>query len=122
MSAPERIDRGDQAADDRELFERVGYARAGVDGAEQTLAAHRARREELVRQNEVVVAECQQLERELLQKLSAWRKLDDQTQNVETQVQQFRAVTGSFTYRLVVALLRGINRVRNLVTFGGRRA
>ena len=122
MSASERNDGGDPAgAADRELFERVGYARAEADGAEQALAAHRARRQELVRQNEAVDVECKQLERELLHKLSAWRKLDDQTQNVDTQVQQFRAVTGSLTYRLAAAMLRVVNRVRRLVTFAWLR-
>jgi len=122
MSAPERIDGGDPAAaSTREHFERLGYARAEVDGAEKALAAQRQKRQELSRQNEVVETECKQLERELLQKLAFWRKLDEHTQTVDTLLPQFRAVTGSFTYRAAAALLRTINRLRRAISFGWLR-
>lgn len=135
MNRPERTEEPVPAAE-YERHEAIGYLRCELDQAERTLATLRARKQELLRQialadNEqrdaeraldahraelrrqldVVAAENQALERELLERLAAWRKLDEATVRVDEIVPQLRAVTGSFTYRCVAGLLHLVNRV-----------
>jgi hypothetical protein len=100
----------------RELHESVGGARADVERAEQELVRLRARNTDLQRQIGVVVGESQNLERELLQKLSSWRNLDDANARAEEVLPQLRAVTGSLTYRLVRGVLHVGNRVLGVLT------
>jgi hypothetical protein len=122
MSAPEHIDEGEPAmAAERDLFERIGYARAESDGAEQTLARLRARHQDFLRQIDVVETECRRLERELLEKLSTWRKLENDQQGLDDVLPQVRAITTSHTYRYTAALLRIVNRTRWVLTFGWLR-
>ncbi len=112
-----RNDEGDASnAGDRELHEHVGGARADVERDQQELARLRARHADLERQIEVVAGETQNLERELLQKLASWRKLDDANVRVEDVLPQLRAVTGSLTYRLVHGVLHIGNRVLGVLS------
>lgn len=118
MTAPEHIDEGEPAtAAERDLFVRIGWVGAEADAAEQTLARMRARHQDLLRQIEVVEAECCKLEHELLERLSKWRELESEQQDMDDLLPQIRAVTTSFTYRVVANLLR----IVNLLTFGWLR-
>ena len=122
MSAPERIDEGDQArAAERDLVVRIARARADADGAEQTLARLRARHQDLLRQIDVVETECRKLERELLAKLSTWCKSEYTQQGMEDLLPRVWAVTNSLTYRVVARLLRIVNRTLWVLTFGWLR-
>jgi SMC interacting uncharacterized protein involved in chromosome segregation len=134
MNRPERTEEPVPATE-YERHEAVGYLRCEVDQAERTLATLRARKQELLRQItladaeqcdaeralqanraelqrqlDVVAAENRALERELLERLATWRKLDEASVRVEEIVPQLRAVTGSFTYRFVAGLLHVVNR------------
>ncbi|MBL8753585.1 MAG: hypothetical protein JNK15_09810 [Planctomycetes bacterium] len=101
----------------REPGERVAYTRGELDRTELELARLRARRAELQKQIDVVTAENGLLERDLLQKLATWRKLDDANARAEEVLPQLRAVTGSLCYRVCRVLLHGVNRAWALVTF-----
>ena len=122
MSAPEHIDEGEPAtAAERELFVRIGRAAAEAEAAEQALARLRARHQDLLRQIDVVETECGKLEHELLQKLSAWHEREDDQQDMDDLLAQVRAVTTSFTYRVVARLLQVVNLTRSVLTFGWLR-
>jgi len=122
MSAAKRVDEAEPAtAAERAVFESIGHARGEADCTEQMLARLRARQQELLRQIDVVEAECRTLERALVEKLGSWRKFDEGNQRMDEVLPQFRAVTGSFTYRAVSALLHLVNRVRWWLTFGWLR-
>jgi septation ring formation regulator EzrA len=69
-------------------------------------------REQLQQQIDAVQNENRVLERELVQQLASWRKLDEAQQRIDDVLPRLHAVTHSLTYRLVAVLLAGINRVR----------
>lgn len=121
MSRPRRVEEG-APTDARELAERIGYARCETDEADRTLEALRQKQQDLRRQIAAVDAENRVLERDLLQQLSQWRKLDDGQQRVEELLPQLRSVTSSLTYRLVAGLLAGINRMRSFLLPTRRKA
>jgi septal ring factor EnvC (AmiA/AmiB activator) len=122
MSAPEHIDEGEPVtAAERDLFVRIGNVRAEADAAEQTLARLRARHQDLLRQIDVVETECCKLEHELLERLSTWREFESDQQDMDDLLPQVRAVTTSFTYRVVAQLLRIVNLTRWVLTFGWLR-
>lgn len=121
MSRPRRVDE-EAPIGAKELAERVGYARCEADEAERTLEALRQRQQDLRRQIAAVDAENRTLERDLLQQLGQWRKLDDGQQRVEELLPQLKSVTSSLTYRLVAGLLTRINRVRAFVLPSRRKA
>lgn len=114
MPRPDRIAEGTPEAD-RERFERIGYSRCEADEAERLLASLRQKQLELRDQIAAVGAENRTLERDLLQQLGTWRKLDDAHQRVEDVLPQLKAVTSSLVYRLVAGLLGVVNRVRCLL-------
>ncbi len=113
MNRPDRIEEP-MPASERELFERIGYSRCEADQVEQMLLRLRNKRQEMASQILAVEAENAILERELLQKLDTWKGRDEALQRVEDVLPQIKAVTGSLTYRLVLAMLRGVNRVRRV--------
>lgn len=98
---------------------RADHARGAGDEAERMLAALLARRDDLRRQIDTVADENRQLERELLQRLGEWRKLDAGQQFVDDVLPQVRAVTRTLPYRFAVAV-RGV--VRWVVGLFARRA
>jgi septal ring factor EnvC (AmiA/AmiB activator) len=114
MSRPLRSDEGEPSA--APGSERAAYARGEIDRTEQELERLRARSAELQRQIDVVNAENEHLERELVQKLTTWRKLDDANLRVDEVLPQLRAITGSLCYRICRVLLHGVNRVLGVVT------
>lgn len=111
MNRPERVETPLPKAD-RDTHERIGYARCEADQAEKALTDLQKKRDSLTRQIDAVEAENRNLERELLQKLGTWRKLDDATQRVDDVLPQLKAVTGSLTYRGVAKVLGVVNRTR----------
>lgn len=119
MSPPPRVETGgppDAESEDGQF----GHARGVVDEAGRTLAALRHREQDLRKQIAAVDAENRLLERELMQQLSQWRRLDDATQRVEDVLPQLKAVTGSLTYRLVAGMFGVVNRVRRAILPGRR--
>ena len=119
MSRPNRFEEGlppDAEARDG----RLDHARGAADEAERTLAALQQRQQDLRRQIGAVTAENRLLERELLQQLGQWRKLDDANQRVEDVLPQLKTVTSSLTYRLVAGMLAVVNRVRRAILPGRR--
>ena len=119
MSRPRRVEEG-MPPDAESLDGQLGYARGSVDETERTLAALRQRQHDLRQQIAAVMAENRLLERELLQQLGQWRKIDDANQRVEDVLPQLKAVTGSWTYRLVAGMLAVVNRVRRVILPGRR--
>lgn len=118
MTASPRADE-DGPQDAAAMAERLGFARGSVAEAEHALAALRARHADLRRQLDAVAAENRQLERDLLQRLGEWRKLDDGQQLVDDVLPQVRAITRTLPYRFAVAV-RGV--VRRVVGLFVRRA
>ncbi len=114
MDRPDRVTEESPAAE-RERFELIGYSRCEADEAERLLADLRHKLQTLRSQIAAVEAENRTLERELLQQLGTWRKLDDANQRVEEILPQLRVVTGSLTYRLCAGLLAVLNRGRRLL-------
>ena len=119
MHGPERVEES-TAKHARELFERIGYARCELDRIELELTKLVERRQALQKHTEVVRAENETLELDLLQRLTRWQMLDDVNQRVENVMPQLRAVTGSLTYRLVAKMLAVVNRLRRAVLPGPR--
>jgi len=119
MSRPPRVEKGGHPDAESEDGQ-VRHAHGIVDEAGRTLAALRHRQQDLRKQIAAVDAENRLLERELLQQLSQWRRLDDATQRVEDVLPQLKAVTGSLTYRLVAGMLGLVNRVRRAILPGRR--
>jgi septal ring factor EnvC (AmiA/AmiB activator) len=118
MTSPlRRTDGESDLVREREVFERLGHARSDVERAEQAIVKLRARHHDLLRQVEVVEAENRALERDLMQKLATWRRLDDGAQRVDEALPTLRAVTGSLTYRITERLLIVLNRARFVLGF-----
>lgn len=94
---------------------RVEFTRGAVSEAEHALAGLRQRHDDLRRQIESVTAENRQLERELLQRLGEWRKLDDGQQWVDDVLPQVRAITRTLPYRFAVGVRGVMRRILGLV-------
>ncbi|MFN9706503.1 MAG: hypothetical protein ACK595_17010 [Planctomycetota bacterium] len=113
MTAAGRAD-DDGPHDAAALAQRLGFAQGSAAEAEHALAAVRARHADLRRQIDAVADENRQLERELLQRLGEWRKLDDGQQLVDDVLPQVRAVMRTLPYRFAVAVRGGVRRVVGL--------
>lgn len=90
-------------------------ARGAGDEAERVLAGLLARRDDLRRQIDAVTAENRQLERELLQRLAEWRKLDEGQQYVDDVLPQVRAITRTLPYRFAAGVRGALRRLVRLV-------
>lgn len=116
MPRPIRDDQGTAGVPPAELSEEIGFARGSVQHNEQELARLRALLADLQRQVRAVELETADLERELVRKLAVWRRFDEQNLRADEILPEFRAVTGSITYRAVRLLQRAVDRGWALLT------
>lgn len=116
----------EDAAAEREVYERIGYTRREVEEArarlrelERNRDELRSRKEDLSRQIDVVRAEVEALRAQLTERLGAFCALDDvdqRTASVEI-VRRIEAIRASATYRITAGVLAVVNRLRGVVTF-----
>lgn len=110
MQRTDRVEEGTRAS--QQAAEALGYARCEVDQAAGQLADLQQRRDELRRQIEAARVETDALENELIDRLSAWQRLEQRAQRLDDVWPRFQAVTKSLTYRASAGLLAAVNRLR----------